>query len=397
VRELYGDRADRFAEYLMIGDPLADDVVAELAALPPRQSKKMLDTALDEGIDAVISPPPALARFFEHVDRVPLWVDWDTLDRGGTTYLRCGGFTIFAMMCASLPVAYSSPAGNKPLIFSGRLVQMAPRRLFETSRWLIATCKPGGLKRFSDGFKFSVRVRLMHAQVRRLLMHSGRWNLGDWGIPLNQGDTAGTSLLFSAAPLIGLRSLGFHFTPEEIEGVMQLWRYSGWLMGVAPELLCATEQEAVRLGEMIFLTQAPPDEDSRALIRALMEEAPIFLLGANEHRDKVRWLVDVCYQFSRTIIGDELADALGYPRVRISALPMVRAVVAQIEALRRVAPRGHSAALEIGTSILHRIAELGLGSEDATFSLPQQLDALFHVEEKLWKPNPKVSTRPSAS
>jgi hypothetical protein len=110
------------------------------------------------------------------IDTVPPWVDWELLDRGGAVFLRSGGLGIAALSLAALPLSYASGVGNKPLVFTGHLLRRAPRRLAETARFTVATSQPGGLRRFAPGFKFTVKVRLMHAQVRRLLWGSGRWN-----------------------------------------------------------------------------------------------------------------------------------------------------------------------------------------------------------------------------
>ena len=71
-QRLYGERVRHYARYLEQTDPLADDVVAAFSALPAGRAQRMLNTALDEGIDAVPDPPPALRSLFAQLDRVPL-------------------------------------------------------------------------------------------------------------------------------------------------------------------------------------------------------------------------------------------------------------------------------------------------------------------------------------
>jgi hypothetical protein len=173
----------------------------------------------------------------------------------------------------SLPVSYSSPAGNKALVSSGKLVQRAARRLGETGRCVYLTSLPGGLRRFSDGFKVTVKVRLMHAQVRQLLWQSGRWNATLWGAPINQCFMSATNLLLSVNLLDGMRRFGLHFSAGQRHGLMQLWRYSAYLSGVHAELLHATEQEARRFLDMVFAFDGPPDEDARVLVQASMNVA----------------------------------------------------------------------------------------------------------------------------
>ncbi|MEM1425889.1 MAG: DUF2236 domain-containing protein, partial [Cyanobacteria bacterium P01_H01_bin.130] len=86
ARDQLGDRADYYWHSLHQMDPLADDAVAALAALPADQSAKILATALNEGIEAVPQAPDALKALFEQMAYVPWWVDWDRIERGGKVF-----------------------------------------------------------------------------------------------------------------------------------------------------------------------------------------------------------------------------------------------------------------------------------------------------------------------
>src|SRR6202012_6245532 len=100
---------------------------------------------------------------------------------------------------------------------------------------------------------------IIHAEGPRMSLKGGRWDPASWGMPINQHDELGTSLLFSVVVLEGLRQLGVRIASADAEAYMHLWRWSGWLMGIDPDLLPATEAEGRRLGDMIAATQAPPD------------------------------------------------------------------------------------------------------------------------------------------
>jgi hypothetical protein len=54
--------------------------------------------------------------------------------------------------------------------------------------------------------------------------------------------------------------------------MMHLWRYIGWLMGVEEDLLSETEMQGRTSLYQNVISQAPPDESSAALGRALMNE-----------------------------------------------------------------------------------------------------------------------------
>jgi hypothetical protein len=178
----------------------------------------------------------------------------------------------------------------------------------------------------------TVRVRLIHAQVRRLLLESGQWNADAWGAPINQCHMAGTNLMFSVGVLDGLSRLGYRFDRLEREAVVHLWRYVGYLLGVDPELLIADELEGNRLLDLMFAFEPEPDNDSRALVDALMQTAFDYVRGFKAGRC---CSVNLCYGMSRALIGDEHAKTLGYPKTRWRWLvPMVRPATWIVETAR---------------------------------------------------------------
>src|SRR5690606_16887053 len=81
----------------------------------------------------------------------------------------------------------------------------------------------------------------------------------------------GTVIEFSLLVLRGAREMGFHFTHEESEALVHLWRYVGHLSGVEPGLLeeFETEERGSRFAYLVKLVQPGPDQDSLDLTRAL--------------------------------------------------------------------------------------------------------------------------------
>jgi hypothetical protein len=368
VRDKYGDQIDKYTKFIHQTDPLADDLVQAFTELPSGRGRKLLDTALDKGIQAVPEAPLAMRRLFEQIDDVPFWVDWDQLDLGGVAFMRAGLSGPIILGLYGLPLTYSSPAGSKALVFSGTLVKRAPRRLAETARFAILTCQPGGLKRFSEGFKTTIRVRMMHAQVRRLLLRSGRWK-NEWGAPINQIFMAGTNLSLSLILIYGLRKLGWILSGAEREAIMQVWRYSAYLSGVHPELLCANESEARRLMDLILLTQGEPDDDSRALINALMGVRII------PRTENLAWMTDLYYGLSRSLLGSEIADKLQFPKTPWRfLLPALWAFVRVHEAARYLIPGGHHWAYKIGKQVWETSVDSVLAGKPAEFKMPEKLD-----------------------
>jgi hypothetical protein len=339
-----------YRRYMNAADPAADAVAAAFAKLPAGRGRQMLETALAEGIAAVSEAPLELIEFFAQLEAVPPWVDWELIDRGGTLFPRSGLVGIAALNLACLPMMYRSPAGNKPLVFTGQMLRRAPRRLAETARFMLETSRPGGLRRGAEGFNMTVRVRLMHAQVRRLLRPSGRWNVA-WGEPVNQLYMAGTSITLSVVFLRSLRRLGMLVSRSDAQALLALWRYSSHLMGVMPELQCSTEAEGWRIMEFIAAFEGAPDDDSRALMNAVMT-AP-YVQGL----ERYAWRVPMAYDLSRELVGEALADALGYPPrhgwswVRLAVWPLL----AGAEMLQRAIPPVRARAARQGTALAERI------------------------------------------
>jgi hypothetical protein len=322
ARARFGGAIDALGHRLSRGDVLADRAVEALARLERGSAHAIIDAALAatpaelaRGVAGGQTLPEPLVELVRTSRVAPPWLDRAAIDRGGELLFRTGFFGGVALG-ASLLYGYASPGGNKPLVFSGRLASQAQRRLNETSRFVQATCLPRGLHPGAPGFLITIKVRLMHAQVRRMILASGRWDQAAWGLPINQHDLAATSLLFSLVPVLSLRRVGFEFAPEEMHLFMQLWRYSSWLMGVEDDLLVGSEREAQHLADMIASTEGEPDADSRALARALLGTGPLAVARTPRERRRAQHLASFGHALVRKMMGDDLASALELPESR---------------------------------------------------------------------------------
>jgi hypothetical protein len=373
ARRLFGSRVDRLGPFFHRVDDVADQVVASFEELGQGRGWRMLERVLSHGISSVDDPPPSVRALFAELDEVPPWVDDAILDRGGALLMRAGVIGGICLGAKSLVHGYASPGGNKPLVFSGRLMEHASRRLNETARFVQAVSRPGGMRRFADGFQITVKVRLMHAQVRRMLLRSGKWESNKWGAPINQHDMAGTTLLFSLSVLEGLRTFGVKISREEAESYMQLWRYVGRVIGVDVDILPTSEFDAWQLTRMIETTMGEPDDDSRALVRALLEH-PLREAKTDRARALAVKQLAFGYGLSRGLIGDELADKLAIPRDSWRfAVPAMRAVVTAAENLRVRSSWADRTAYIAGIKYWDKVVELGLAGATAEFRLPERL------------------------
>ncbi len=365
ARSVHGDRVERLAPYLLETDPLGDAAVAAFDELGPGEGFAQIEAGIRRDKRRV---HPAIETLFEAVNRVPPWVDYGTIDRGGELLLRSGAFGGLILGLQALPYGYASPGGNKPLAFSGRLVEQAPRRLSETSRFVHAVCLPGGLRRDSDGFAICIKVRIMHARVRRLLWQSTRWDRDAWGEPINQHDMVATTMLFSLVVLDGLRKLGFHVTGAEAQRYVHLWRYASWLLGTDYELLFATESEGLKLADLIMKTQGPPDDDGRALTKALLESG---------RRTEAKGLLSAkhiapfAHALSRYLLGAEIADALAIPTSRLEPfMPVLRTAISAFDGVRAKMTILDAIAVQYGSQYWEEAVTRGLGERAADFAPP---------------------------
>lgn len=355
-----GPREFRLAQFLNREDPLADAVIEALLPLSRSEQESHIARMLSAQPGVL---PQALMTMRQWLLEVPLWFDEPRADAGGEVLLRNGLLSGFVLGFKALVLGYCSPAGNKPLAFSGRLTGDVNKRLAETARFVEAVSHPRGLRFGTPGFIATVRVRLIHARVRHALKHSPQWRAAEWGAPINQYDMAGTVLLFSSVLIEGLRELGAQVTDADEEANLHLWRAVGRLMGVDEELLSTSRSEAHSLWAMIEATQGPPDLDSRKLTHALILE------GAE--RGAPPAAIDFGYSLTRHLIGDRYADQLALPRSAWDVAPkLLKHVVGRVDRAVRRVPGARERALRFGSRYWRRTVELTFGKSEVPFELP---------------------------
>ena len=173
------------------------------------------------------------------------------------------------LACYSLPAAYAARKGVQVLYRTGFLAQRTNLRLFQTSQMVIDVMSPGGLGPTGMGRVTAVKVRLIHAAIRRLLLSDTKnpWP-DEWGVPLNQEDLAGTLMTFTHLIRDGLDKLGVGIWPP---GYLNAWQAVGRMMGIVEDLIPKTPDEASELCAIIQRRQVDPSPEGRALTTALLE------------------------------------------------------------------------------------------------------------------------------
>jgi hypothetical protein len=334
ARAVHGDRqVDRALELVRLSDVPGDRLAAALQARGPA-GWALLDRALagEEAADA----PPGLEAVVGPARRPPAWVDLDLVDAGAVATWRRGAVPSFlALLCGSLAFGYRSASLSRPLAATGRLTQMAPRRLAETSRWYVTATAPGALRPGGAGVDATVRLRVVHALVRAHLRRT--WDVEGWGEPLSVADTLATGLGgFLLVPDAALTDLGVRQRAAEREAQFALWRYVSWLMGVPEAHLPDSLEDGAAWMACVLDLDAGPDEASPELMRALLRHGIAlerFLPGpaavvsrAVSHQ--------VLGAFTRRWMGDPMADRLAVPDGPLKhLLPALRAATVAREAL----------------------------------------------------------------
>ncbi|KIW03810.1 uncharacterized protein PV09_05110 [Verruconis gallopava] len=251
---------------------------------------------------------PVLGKLWEQVNYVPDWVDWDQLARGQQIFWRYAMANLIGLGYQSLFVGMAAARTIEVLVRTGGFAPAAAqRRGIETAQWNleimrgIESLKPGG-----DGWVSTVRVRLLHSAVRSKIMQMYRekpeyYNEQEYGIPINDFDSAGTICTFSAAPIwFSLPQQKIQLRPQEIKDYVALWRYIAYLIG-APEEYFDSPDKCRKLQESGLYYEIDPNQNSKVLANNLLDafskgppKLPSGLVRAG----------------ARALAGDELCDEL---------------------------------------------------------------------------------------
>ena len=183
--------------------------------------------------------PPLVQDFFKGLDSPPAWVDYSAFTPGIRMFHRNSKLILGALVGGVLIEGFSTNI-SKSFHITGRVRHIGTRHLQQNNRQMIEVFMPGGLKRQGDGWKLSVRVRLVHAQVRWLLTHSDDWDARGWGVPISAAHVGYAITAFSARLLKHMRRLGATYNKAEGDSFMKVWRYTGFLMGIPETILFET-------------------------------------------------------------------------------------------------------------------------------------------------------------
>jgi hypothetical protein len=296
AEETWGSRLDwdnldagQLLPYRTLGDPLADSTIEAIFASGDLGAVRALMRHLKDNdeIDlerASVAHPALNPAVVSHIqsylresERSLRSLDSAKIEAGERFFAFHGPEVLMLLATYSLPASYTAKRGVQVLAQTGRLESDPLRRLIETTQMVVDVMSPGGLAISADGnamgrgIKTAQKVRLMHAAIRHLILdHFGDQFVRDFGVPINQMDIAGTLMTFSSVVLDGLHKMGEAVDSDDEESYLYCWGAIGHIVGLRPELIPKTVQDAHRLTEVIRASELGRSPQGTELTRALV-------------------------------------------------------------------------------------------------------------------------------
>ena len=309
------DLAKTYIRHTLIGDPDADALINAISDVDYEQQGEIIRAGMNRDEKRLRDAPQAVRVFFEKVGTPPVWFDPQSV------YPGCRGFQAYSDLFLTSFVVDIIVQGFTTLISqsfftTGRLTDKGVRRLKQNIRHLLEIMLPGGLERHGEGWKLSVRLRLVHARVRQHLLASEEWDYETHGMPISAANIALASCNFSGMLLRSATRIGARLNDEERDSFMQIWRYTAHLMGVPEALMFSNETEACEIYRVGYACEPPPGLEAIAMANSVIASAP-YVIGIEDKKERDN-LSGFGYRLSRSLIGDELADQLMFPKSRTS-------------------------------------------------------------------------------
>jgi hypothetical protein len=296
------------------GDALADAVVEEIHGEGGHERRVQLQDGIQNGLASLKNPSPAIGALLESAEAVPGWVDPDLIKRGPRPWFSTpAAVHLIALSAGSLIRVYMSPTIALVLSATGRLVEQADRRVQETGYWLLRAVLPGGLERGAPGYRSTLQVRMLHANMRRLVRMKN-FDVASYGLPINQVDLARTWMDFTKTSFRAEDIMGYGLMIDEEAELYHYWAYLAHLLGVDPRLVqgLSSSTEAERVDNLLEATTGPPLPESAVLAEKTLHGV------ADEIRKAFHIpntpAVDLMEALARRFHGDRVADALHIPR-----------------------------------------------------------------------------------
>ncbi len=380
ARELDTALAEAYVRHTTVGDPLADAVVAELArTYRPSDLHGVIQSAISRSGDQPPDTPESLVHFVESTSALPEWFDRDLAMTASRAFLRNPTGIMAALVAGAIIEGFATMI-SKAFLIRGRIVDNGVRRLKQNLLQLVEQFLPGGIEPHGDGWRLSLRIRLVHAQARMLIKNSADWDMEADGMPISASHVALGTVAFSARLMDHVAALGGDFSPRERHGFIHVWRYAAELLGVPEPIRFTDETSARKLFWIALACEPPTDDHGIILANSIINSAPLVL--GDEPGAARRARAAYLYRLSRDLIGDDLADRLMYPPrkvLSISPASLLRKRALLERTLFRAFPPLNSLGAMMNFKTLLSASELD--TDEHSFALPT---ALYDEDSAKW-------------
>ncbi len=334
-----------FDDRRTVGDPLYDDFVRPIVA-DYDNPRTFAHDLVEHGHVYV-----ELTSHLPEVDQPP-WADPEKIKAGQEFFVKEAMPIATALVCASLPKAYTAAKGARVLFTTAEMVSDVKRRIAETARLLLAVLTPDGkaLAKGSRGYHAVLSVRAFHSAMRCMLQLQEPWRSDPkHEVPINQEDLLGTLTTFTVIVLESLEMMGIAVDDHERDCYLHTWLVAGHYLGIEyeslrphmpgrefnPRLEPLTYFEMQLVRDTIFRRQEGASPSGQILARALLDVMEDAL---------PRVLRPLPPAAIRRFIGDDAADLLEIPpagplRVGLAALGPIGASVDWFARGRFLRPR----------------------------------------------------------
>jgi hypothetical protein len=223
----------------------------------------------------------ALGTYLATGRALPEWTRDADVERAEAVFMDYGPLSCTLLFCASLPECYVLPRLAEVLHVAGQLEAHTEHRIRQTAAMVFPVMMKGGLTHPEGGGVAQVlKVRLIHATIRHLILrgdpenvhgrvapliqaegstpatlhqalHAKGWDVERAGMPCNQLELAYTLLTFGYVFLKGMRRLGVPLAPAEEVAYLHAWNVAGHVLGIRNDLMAGTMEHAAVLFEGI--------------------------------------------------------------------------------------------------------------------------------------------------
>ena len=361
--------AGSYVALTRVGDPPVDAVMSDLAPLGHKEAARLLGGAIEQNEKVLRDAPARLQDLIHEVTTVPVWYDRQGAQYGCRAFFRNSDDILAAYLAGAIVEGFSTMI-SKSFAITGRVIDNGVRRLKQNVRHLLNIFMPRGVEPSADGWKLSLRNRMVHARVRSLFRNSEAWNHDAWGVPLCGAHLALASAAFSARMIEYAGMLGASFDDDDRAGIMHVWRYSAYVMGVSESVLFRNQADGLRLFRIGRACEPHPDSDGVAMAHGIISGAPM-VVGVCEPRKRKK-MADYIFRVSRELLGDATAEALRFPpRRTLPVLPWIRTKARLKRSIDTVFPAWAKA--RAAASLLSLLDTADLGDRTFSYGLPDHL------------------------